>query len=107
MRKLRTFVGCVLAAWLFTATLSGPAVSATAQKSFTYRCDDGTVLTASFLRIIRIKAARLTIDGKTMVLPQRRSADGGRYARGGTQFWIKGRSATLTRQGKITTCETN
>jgi len=96
-----------LAAGLFTATLTGPAVSATAQKSFIYRCDDGTVLTVSYLRFIRLQAARLTIDGKTIVLPQRRSADGGRYARGGIQFWIKGRSAMLTRQGKTTNCETS
>ena len=104
---MRTFSGCALAAGLFTAILIGPAVSATAQKSFAYRCDDGTVLTASFLRIIRIQAARLTIDGTTIVLPQRRSADGGRYARGRIQFWIKGRTAMLTRDGKTTNCETN
>ena len=96
-----------MAAGLFTATLTGPAVSATAQKSFIYRCDDGTVLTAGYLRFIRLQAARLTIDGKTVILPLRRSADGGRYARSGIQFWIKGRSATLTRPGKTTHCETN
>jgi len=104
---MRTFAGCVLATGLFTAALIGPAVSATAQRSFTYRCDDGTVLTVSYLRFIRLQAARLAIDGKTVILPQRRSADGGRYARGGIQFWIKGRAATLTRQGKTTNCETN
>ncbi len=104
---MRTFARCVLATGLFTATLIGPAVSATAQKSFTYRCDDGTKLTVSYLRFIRLQAARLTIDGKTVILPQRRSADGGRYARGSIQFWIKGRSATLTRQGKTANCETN
>lgn len=96
-----------MAAGLFTATLTGPAVSATAQKSFIYRCDDGTVLTTSYLRFIRLQAARLTINGKTVILPQRRSADGGRYARGGIQFWIKGRLAMLTREGKTTRCETN
>ena len=96
-----------MATGLFTAILIGPAVSATAQKSFTYRCDDGTELTVAYLRFIRLQAARLTIDGKTVILPQRRSADGGRYARGRTQFWIKGRSAMLTRQGKTTNCETN
>jgi membrane-bound inhibitor of C-type lysozyme len=104
---MRVFAGSVLATGLFTAILIGPAVSATAQKSFTYRCDDGTVLTVSYLRFIRLQAARLMIDGKTIVLPQRRSADGGRYARGGIQFWIKGRSAMLMRQGKTTNCETN
>ena len=96
-----------MATGLFAAILIGPAVSATAQKSFTYRCEDGTTLTVSYLRFIRLQAARLMIDGKTTVLPQRRSADGGRYAKGGIQFWIKGRSATLMRQGKATHCETN
>lgn len=102
---MRALVGCLLAAGLFTATLTGPAV--TAQRSFTYRCEDGTTLTATYLRFIRLQAVRLSIDGKAVVLPQRRSADGGRYARGGIQFWIKGRSAMLTRQGKSATCETN
>jgi membrane-bound inhibitor of C-type lysozyme len=97
----------MLVTGLFTATLIGSAVSATAQRSFSYRCDDGTVLTATYLRFIRLQAARLVIDGKTMVLPQRRSADGGRYARGRIQFWIKGRSAMLTRDGQTTNCETN
>ena len=107
MRKKRAFAGCVLATVLFAAILIDPAVSATAQRSFTYRCDDGTVLTVNYLRFIRLQAARLTINGKSMVLPQRRSADGGRYARGRTQFWIKGRSAMLTRDGKTTNCQTN
>jgi membrane-bound inhibitor of C-type lysozyme len=61
----------------------------------------------AYLRFIRLQAVRLTIDGKTVILPQRRSADGGRYARGGIQLWIKGRSAMLTRQSKTTNCETN
>ena len=104
---MHAFAGCVLATGLFTAILIGPAISATVQKSFTYRCDDGTVLTVSYLRFIRLQAARLTIADKTVILPQRRSADGGRYARGRTQFWIKGRSAMLTRDGKTTNCETN
>jgi membrane-bound inhibitor of C-type lysozyme len=97
--------GRVLATGLAITILSGTA--AQAQRFFTYRCEDGTELTVAYLRFIRLSAARLEIDGKTIVLPQRRSADGGRYARGGIQFWIKGRSATLTRQGKTTNCEAN
>ncbi len=104
---MRPFVGCVLATGLFTATLFGPAVSATAQRSFTYRCKDGTELTVAYVRFFRLQAARLTIDGKTIVLPQRRSADGGRYAKGGIQFWIKGRSARLTRGKQTTECQTS
>jgi membrane-bound inhibitor of C-type lysozyme len=100
MRNLPVFA---LAIGLLTLA----ATCAHAQKSFTYRCEDGTELTATYLRFVRLQAARLEIDGKTIVLPQRRSADGGRYARGEIQFWIKGRTAMLTRQGKTTNCETN
>lgn len=96
-----------MTAGLLALALTGPAVAATTQRSFSYRCEDGTVLSANFLRFIRLHATRLVIDGKTIVLPQRRAASGGRYARGGVEFWIKGRSATLTRQGKTTHCETN
>jgi membrane-bound inhibitor of C-type lysozyme len=102
---MHAIAGRVLAIGLAIAVLSG--TSAHAQRSFSYRCEDGTELTVAYLRFIRLQAARLEIDGKTIVLPQRRSADGGRYARGGIQFWIKGRSAMLTRQGKTTNCETN
>jgi membrane-bound inhibitor of C-type lysozyme len=39
-------------------------------------------------------------------LPQVLSADGGRYANDGVEFWIKGRDATLTRDGRRQTCST-
>jgi len=104
---MRALPVLALAAGLIAATLTCTATAAHAQKSFASRCEDGTELTVAYLRFIRLQAARLTIDGKTIVLPQRRSASGGRYARGGVEFWIKGRSAMLTRQGKTTTCETN
>ncbi len=77
------------------------------QKIFTYRCEDGTELSATFVHFIRMQVAKLVIDGKTIVLPQRRSADGGRYARGGVEFWIKGRSARLTRGKQTTECQTS
>jgi membrane-bound inhibitor of C-type lysozyme len=38
-------------------------------------------------------------------LPQALSADGGRYAQGDVEFWIKGNGATLTRAGRSTTCK--
>ncbi|MDI9849840.1 MliC family protein [Rhodoblastus sp. 17X3] len=47
----------------------------------------------------------LTFDaGREITLPQAISADGGRYAGNGVEFWIKGRSATLTRNGVSETC---
>ena len=102
---MRVIAGRVFTTGFAIAILSGTA--AQAQQSFTYRCEDGTTLTATYLRFIRLQAARLTIDGKTIVLPQRRSADGGRYARGGVEFWIKGRSARLTRGKQTTECQTS
>lgn len=104
---MRAILGSIFATGLVIATLTSPVAAAQAQRSFVYRCEDGTELTATYLRFMQLQAARLVIDGKTIVLPQRRSADGGRYARGGIEFWIKGRSAMLTRQGKTTNCETN
>ena len=49
----------------------------------------------------------LTFDtGRELTLPQVMSADGGRYANAGIEFWIKGRSATLTMNGVKETCST-
>jgi membrane-bound inhibitor of C-type lysozyme len=44
--------------------------------------------------------------GRELTLPQVLSADGGRYANGDIEFWIKGRSATLTMNGVKETCVT-
>jgi membrane-bound inhibitor of C-type lysozyme len=50
---------------------------------------------------VRIRFAK---PPHTMILPQIPSADGGRYARPGTEFWIKGRTARLTRGTIVTEC---
>ncbi|WP_162246966.1 MliC family protein [Rhizobium sp. Root1220] len=44
-------------------------------------------------------------SGKTYTLPLAVSADGSRYAGAGTEFWIKGRSATLTRGSSAIICQ--
>ncbi len=69
----------------------------------------GTKLTAQFSPPdARTGHAVLTFDGgRAMVLPQVMSADGGRYAGEGIEFWIKGRRATLTRGGNRGTCATH
>ena len=74
----------------------------------TYRCADGTVIRATFsapgpagsVRLIFAKQAR------PVTLPQVPSADGGRYADGAVEFWIKGNAARLTRAGAATECRT-
>jgi membrane-bound inhibitor of C-type lysozyme len=77
----------------------------------TYECNGGTQLTATF------SAPGQRSPGSVLLifagsrgaawLPQVRSADGGRYAIQNTEFWIKGKEATLTRSGKSENCRTN
>jgi membrane-bound inhibitor of C-type lysozyme len=73
-----------------------------------YLCDDSLRLTAKF-DTPKEGAGSVEIvfagSNERIVLPQVLSADGGRYAAGGTEFWIKGKQATLTRGGKATTCK--
>ena len=83
----------------FSATAGPAAADATAK----YRCEDGAVFVATF--ITSPGAADLAFsDGRALALPQALSADGGRYATGNDEFWIKGESASLTLAGKTTTC---
>ena len=76
-----------------------------ADESAHYVCADKTELTVTFTSAPG--AAELVISGskETITLPQAVSADGGRYASGETEFWIKGREATLTRGGRKTICK--
>jgi len=74
------------------------ASSTSAQTFVTYACDDGTPVVAAFFAGER--SVRLQLDGKALALPQRLSADGGRYAKSGVSFWIKGQGATLKRPKK-------
>jgi membrane-bound inhibitor of C-type lysozyme len=72
-----------------------------------YDCADGTRLTATFSAPgDGPGSARLSFSDTSSVitLPQVLSADGGRYADGPTEFWIKGNGARLTRAGVTTTC---
>lgn len=91
----------ILASMLL-ATAAGTAQAATAN----YQCSDGTMLTANFSSTnAGLGRAVLNIaDQGRVALPQQPSADGGRYANGRMEFWIKGNGATLTRQGRSETC---
>jgi membrane-bound inhibitor of C-type lysozyme len=72
-----------------------------------YQCKDGTAVKAVFSAPGPASSARLTLGGgQTITLPQVLSADGGRYADGGIEFWIKGKTARLTRGGAVTECKT-
>lgn len=69
----------------------------------TYTCDDGTPLSVVFFP--KEKNMRMQMAGRAYSLPQRLSADGGRYAKSGVSFWVKGQQATLKRpKVKSTIC---
>jgi membrane-bound inhibitor of C-type lysozyme len=84
--------------------IGGPAYAAEAH----YTCSGGGKLTAKFSPpgSPKGKVALIFDTGRELSLPQVMSADGGRYANGGIEFWIKGRSATLTMNGVKDTCAT-
>ena len=87
--------------------LVGPVGSASAAEA-AYRCADGTKARAVFSGSGPAGTVRLTFAGKAgaVALPQAPSADGGRYADGTLEFWIKGKTARLTRAGVTTDCTT-
>ena len=95
----------LLAAAPVSVAKSGPA-----PLSARYVCSDGSRLTATFsppgashgtVALRRPGARRPT------TLPQVLSADGGRYAAGDQEFWIKGNTATYTRGQGVVTCKTS
>jgi membrane-bound inhibitor of C-type lysozyme len=89
------------------AALIGSANLAFATEA-TYRCADGAVIRAAFSAPGPTGSVRLTFarQARPVTLPQVLSADGGRYADGAVEFWIKGNAARLTRAGAVTECRT-
>jgi membrane-bound inhibitor of C-type lysozyme len=87
--------------------LVGPVELALATE-VTYRCADGAKARAVFSDPGPAGTVRLTFAGRAraITLPQAPSADGGRYADGTLEFWIKGMAARLTRAGIATDCTT-
>ena len=92
---------------LTCVVLMGPVSSALAAEGH-YRCADGTAVKAIFSAPGQAGSVQLTFarKAKSVVLPQALSADGGRYADGEMEFWIKGKTARLTRAGAATDCTT-
>jgi membrane-bound inhibitor of C-type lysozyme len=93
---------------LIPAAMSLLTLSASAAVAEDYLCDDKTRLTATFQTPKQgFGLVELVFQGsdKQIVLPQVLSADGGRYAAGVTEFWIKGSQATLRQGGNTTTCK--
>jgi membrane-bound inhibitor of C-type lysozyme len=92
---------------LVCLALLAPMSSASAAAAL-YHCADGTTVRAVFSAPGPAGTARLRFPGKRtpVTLPQAPSADGGRYRDGALEFWIKGKTAKLTRDGATTECET-
>lgn len=95
--QLRISIVAVIAAPLMVSPATAEGVR--------YVCADNTELTATFHS--DPGSADLVFAGSNehVTLPQALSADGGRYASGNTEFWIKGNDATLTRGDSRTTCK--
>lgn len=73
-----------------------------------YECSGGISLDAQFSPPnYTTGRVELTFgNGRSLTLPQVMSADGGRYAEGDVEFWIKGKGATLRRGAETATCTT-
>jgi membrane-bound inhibitor of C-type lysozyme len=77
------------------------ATSAHAQIFVSYTCADGSNISAAFYK--GEKRMHMQLDGRALVLPQRLSGSGARYAKSGVSFWIKGQEATLRRPKRTAT----
>jgi membrane-bound inhibitor of C-type lysozyme len=91
----------------FGIALAIGSVDACLATQASYQCADGTAVRAVYSAPGPNGSVQLTFGrGKTVTLPQVLSADGGRYADSGMEFWIKGKTARLTRAGAATECKT-
>ena len=97
--------------WYIVTTLGLVGASSAAYATEArYDCSGGTRVAAEFSPPNAAHGqVALSFDGSgsKIILPQARSADGGRYAGNGFEFWIKGKAATLTRGGAIENCTTD
>lgn len=101
----RSFAAALILACLVSI---GSAASASAA-SASYLCSDGTTVRAVFHGLGQTGSVQLSFAGRgrPVTILQAPSADGGRYAGGGTEFWIKGTTARLTHQGATTECRSS
>ncbi len=77
------------------ANMDNSAKSKSLTETITYACDGGKQIQAAYTDV---KVHITTTEGKDLVLPQTRSADGGRYANSNESiiFWTKGNGAFMT-----------
>jgi membrane-bound inhibitor of C-type lysozyme len=106
--RCQAIAGKLLAGLILTCLVSAGSATSASAASASYRCSDGTAVRAVFRGLGPTGSVQLGFagQGRPITLPQAPSADGGRYAGGDTEFWIKGTTARLTRQGSATECKT-
>ena len=96
--------------WCVATTIGLVAVGAADATEAHYECAGGARVVAQFSPPNATKdQVALTFEGSgsSTILPQAGSADGGRYAGDRIEFWIKGRTARLTRGSISETCTTD
>ena len=70
----------------------------------TFRCDDGSVIEATFDNTPDPATVQLVRGDQTFTIPQAMSASGARYVGDGIEFWNKGRDAMVDWQGTRFSC---
>jgi membrane-bound inhibitor of C-type lysozyme len=96
--------------WYVAATIGLAAIGPAHAIEAHYECAGGTRVVAQFSPPNAVKGQvvlTFEVSGSRTILPQARSADGGRYAGDRIEFWIKGRTARLTRGSVSETCITD
>jgi membrane-bound inhibitor of C-type lysozyme len=101
-------IGSILMKLILACLVVLSPVSSALAATAAYRCADGTAVRAVFSAPGPAGSVRLTFAGQKppVMLPQAPSADGGRYQDADVEFWIKGKTARLTRAGVTTECTT-
>jgi membrane-bound inhibitor of C-type lysozyme len=86
--------------------LAGTASAAEPDKigPVTFRCDDGSVIAATFDNTPDPATVQLVRGDQTFTLPQAMSASGARYVSDGIEFWNKGNDAMVDWQGTKVEC---
>ena len=98
----------VWAAMLAAFLLVGSVPAFAADPVASYVCDDGTQLVAHFHNAPSGPGSvtlAFPATNTKMTISQTMSADGGRYAAGQVEFWIKGQQASFTQGGHKTVCK--
>jgi membrane-bound inhibitor of C-type lysozyme len=87
---------------VFTATAAGLtlAAPASAQTYATYSCVNGSRFAAAFFD----GYAAIQIDGKSLILPQRVTISGARFAKSGVTLTVKGINVRIKHSGVTTDC---